>query len=577
MEEVASCYYDLGNSFNKSYQLDSATVNFKKARELFDSQSNWEKSISALNKLGIIEKDLGNFASALSLYHESYETAKKQDLKSVLASTCINIGVVLKKQNQLEQALEYYLEAKVIYTKEQDFIGIANAQNNIGNVYRIQGKYDEALNSYRNAIESRLAVKSEKTLSFSYNNISLVFKERGQCDSALYYLKKSEEFKIKLQENSSLSSTYLNFADTYLILKDSTNFIYYFNKAEKFALDYDQSEIIQDLYSTRSKFEYQSGNYKAAYSYLLQVVNHLDTVDVNKQITLGKVLQAKFQDKQKEEVIHQLELSNQELDEQKSLLQKSESRFMWMSITLVIASIILVIVLIVLLRNFLALKKGSDRILSINEELKQTRLSSDEKDILIKEIHHRVKNNLQIIKSLIRLQNASINDVTVTEILHDFENRVSSMALVHESLYKSLDLSKVNVNEYYTQLLKDLITAYAVDVEVEGDFQIEIENFGIDTLIPLGLLTNEIISNALKHGFEGLPKGKITVHILNVGDNIYEMRIGDNGIGMHERFQNKQSLGVELIETLVEQLDGKMTRIIENGTHYIITFKSQDK
>ena len=527
--------------------------------------------------MGIIEKDLGNFASALSLYHESYEAAKKHGLKNVLANTCINIGVVLKKQNQLSQALNYYTEAKAIYTSDQDFIGLANVENNIGNVYRIQGKFDEALASYKKAIASRIAGKSEKTLSFSYNNISLVFKERKQYDSTLFYLKKSEEFKLKLQENSSLSSTYLNFADTYLLLGDSDNFMFYFKKAEEFALEFDQSEILQDLYSTRSKFEFQNGNFEAAYSFLLQVVNHIDTVDVNKQITLGKVLQAKFQDKQKEEIIHQLELSNQELDKQKSLLQKSESRFMWMSISLIIGSVVLVIVLLVLLRNFLALKKGSHHILSINEELKQSRLSSEEKDILIKEIHHRVKNNLQIIKSLIRLQNASISDEKVSEILHDFENRVSSMALVHESLYKSLDLSKVNVNDYYTQLLKDLIAAYAVDVEIEGDFQIDIENFGIDTLIPLGLLTNEIISNALKHGFKGLSHGKITVHIVHIGDDLYEMRIGDNGIGMHERFQNKQSLGVELIETLVEQLDGKMTRIIENGTHYIITFKSQDK
>jgi two-component sensor histidine kinase len=248
-----------------------------------------------------------------------------------------------------------------------------------------------------------------------------------------------------------------------------------------------------------------------------------------------------------------------------------------MTIGLVVGSFFLVVVLLVLLKNFLALKKGTNDLKSINEEFAQTRLSSDEKDILIKEIHHRVKNNLQIIKSLIRLQNSSIEDAVIQNILMDFENRVTSMALVHESLYKSLDLSKVNVKEYYTKLLNDLIQAYTIDIEIEGNFDINIENFGIDTLIPLGLLTNEIISNALKHGFEGMTKGIITVKIEQFESGLYQLIIGDNGIGMHERFQNKQSLGMELIETLVEQLDGEMTRIIENGTHYIITFKSQDK
>lgn len=577
LKKLGKCHFDLGYSFNKEYVLDSAIVHFKHANTLFTNEKDWKNVIITRNRLGIIDKDLGNFAAALKLYHESYTIAKENNMTEELASTCVNIGVVLKKQNQLVEALAYYSEAEELYKKEDNYIGLANVYNNIGNVYRIQQKYEASLDSYKLAISNRGKGGSEKTLSYSYNNMALVFKAQDQYDSTLYYLSISEEYKIKLNENSSLASTYLNFAETYSAIGDSVNFMYYFEIAESHAVEFNNTSILQELYLARSEFESSKGNFEEAYGYLLKGVNQFGTLDENKQITLGKVLQAKFQGQQKEEIIAQLEKTNDELDKKTKQLAKEERGFRRMTIGLVVASFVLIIVLLVLQRNLSAFKKGTSKLKNINEELIQTRLTSDEKDILIKEIHHRVKNNLQIIKSLIRLQNNTIEDEVISEILLDFESRVTSMALVHESLYKSLDLSKVNIKEYYTKLLNDLIQAYSLEVEIEGRFDINIENFGIDTLIPLGLLTNEIISNALKHGFEGKEKGIISVEIKLLKPDTYQLKIGDNGIGMHERFQNKQSLGMELIETLVDQLDGEMTRIIENGTHYIITFKSQDK
>lgn len=576
-QKLGVCHYDLGYSFMKQYVLDSSIVHFKNADVYFTQENDWKNVILTRNRLGIIEKDFGNYAAALAFYHASYKIAEENNLKSELAKTCVNIGVVLKKQDQLLEALDLYREAEVLFKDEADYIGLANVYNNIGNVYRIQLKYQASLKNYKLAIENRHKAKSEKSLSYSYNNIALVFKAQNQYDSALYYLGKSEEYKIKLNEMSLLSSTYFNFAELYSIIGDTTKFFTYIEKAELNALTYNNYTTLQSLYLFRSEFESKRGNYEGAYEFLLKVVEQLDTLDENQQITLGKVLQAKFQGEQKAEVIAQLKKSNTELDKKTKQLANEESGFLWVTVGLISASFILVIMLLILLKNLRVSKKSTIKLKSINEELIQTRLTSVEKDVLIKEIHHRVKNNLQIIKSLIRLQNGTIEDQAITDILLDFENRVTSMALVHESLYKSLDLSKVNIKEYYTKLLKDLIQAYSLDVEVEGVFDINIDNFGIDTLIPLGLLTNEIISNALKHGFEGRKKGIISVEITMQDNGMYQLKIGDNGIGMHERFQNKQSLGMELIETLVEQLDGEMTRVIENGTHYIITFKSQDK
>jgi two-component sensor histidine kinase len=206
-------------------------------------------------------------------------------------------------------------------------------------------------------------------------------------------------------------------------------------------------------------------------------------------------------------------------------------------------------------------------------------VSNDEKEVLLKEVHHRVKNNLQIIKSLIRLQNSSVNDKRTSLLLMEFEQRVSSMALVHESLYKSKDLARVDLNNYFKTLITDLIDAYKLGQEVQANLSVEVENLGIDTLVPLGLLTNEIISNSLKHGFEPNSNGIIKVDLKKIDDLNYQLYIGDNGKGFdfEEERSEKDSLGIELIQALVDQLDGEFEFFNENGAYYRIKFKLQEK
>jgi len=230
----------------------------------------------------------------------------------------------------------------------------------------------------------------------------------------------------------------------------------------------------------------------------------------------------------------------------------------------------------VMFRSLNRLKDGAEEYEKINRELNETRLGAEEKEMMIKEIHHRVKNNLQVVKSLIRLQRESVGEESST-LLTDFENRVSSIALVHESLHGSVDLTKVDVEDYYEKLINDLIDVYSVGQEVKSSINIDKLTFGLDTLIPLGLLTNEIVSNALKHGFKGREEGKIDVSITIVGDGEYVLKISDNGVGISEDYLNSNSLGLELIDTLVGQLDGTKELVIKNGTEYIIKFKNQDK
>lgn len=205
---------------------------------------------------------------------------------------------------------------------------------------------------------------------------------------------------------------------------------------------------------------------------------------------------------------------------------------------------------------------------------KQIETSLKEKDILLKEIHHRVKNNLQIIISLLNLQTGYIRDEATLKAVKDGQSRVRTMALVHEKFYQSDELSEINFAEYIEKLCHFLYQSYGdktsrIEIRIEGD-QI---NLDMDTAMPCGLLINEIVSNAYKYAFPGQSTGTISI-ILSKSENRITLTIHDNGIGFPGEFdfEKSESLGMQLIQALTNQLDGELKIIRENGTTFQVSF-----
>ena len=207
---------------------------------------------------------------------------------------------------------------------------------------------------------------------------------------------------------------------------------------------------------------------------------------------------------------------------------------------------------------------------AINHELRETMLSKEEKEVMIKEIHHRVKNNLQIVKSLIRFQQDQVSDAKTRELFNECITRVSAMALVHEQTYLTKDMSNIPVDSYLNHLVRDLVHAYSVNVKLKMDIDIQVKTLSVDALVPLGLLINEVISNSFKYAFQGRDTGTILVHLHGSEAEGLHMRIGDDGVGLKTRdgFHRPNSLGMDLIHTLAGQLDGEMHLLDGPGTQY---------
>jgi PAS domain S-box-containing protein len=201
--------------------------------------------------------------------------------------------------------------------------------------------------------------------------------------------------------------------------------------------------------------------------------------------------------------------------------------------------------------------------------------SLHEKEVLLKEVHHRVKNNLQIISSIFNLQSAHVGeDQRMIGLLRDSRDRIRSMSFIHESLYQTKDFSSIDLADYIDGLSRNLVMSYSLNGKVDLQTDLQQVHLVLDQAIPCGLILNELISNALKHAFPNDRSGTIHIALQLEGERV-RITVRDNGVGLPEGFrpETHSNLGLELVDTLIGQLDGTMQRTSESGVSYLLTFE----
>jgi len=203
--------------------------------------------------------------------------------------------------------------------------------------------------------------------------------------------------------------------------------------------------------------------------------------------------------------------------------------------------------------------------------------SLEEKDILLREVHHRVKNNMQIISSILRMQSRNIDDPKLKDVLQESQNRIHSMALIHENLYNNKSLANIKFSTYIKSLSGNIARSYASqNGHIKFDYKIDDAYLPMDIAIPCGLIINELISNSFKYAFDGKPDGIISIHFINDEENEYQLIVSDNGIGIPDEINitKTKSLGMKILHKLVQQIEGELQSDFSNGTKFNITFKT---
>ncbi|MBX3163386.1 MAG: PAS domain S-box protein [Bacteroidetes bacterium] len=209
--------------------------------------------------------------------------------------------------------------------------------------------------------------------------------------------------------------------------------------------------------------------------------------------------------------------------------------------------------------------------------LRRIESSLKEKEVLLKEVHHRVKNNLQVISSILNLQSSYVTDENTRAILRESQNRIKTMAYIHESLYQDKSFISVNFSQYLKTLVNNVVQSYSSSEEkIKVEINAEQIMLSLDNSIPAGLIVNELVTNAIKHAFSGSRTGTVSLNLKHENNRVF-IELKDNGSGFADGidFKNSNTLGLQLVNTLVEQLDGDIefeTRK-DKGTRVLITFK----
>jgi len=199
-------------------------------------------------------------------------------------------------------------------------------------------------------------------------------------------------------------------------------------------------------------------------------------------------------------------------------------------------------------------------------------IKNAENELLLKEIHHRVKNNLEVVSSLLALQSAQIDDPNTKEAMLEGQNRVHSIGIVHQKLYQGTNLGSIEMKDYFLNLSENILDSFGAEERVKIELAMEKLDVDIDTAVPLGLIVNELLTNTLKYAFPKGQNGTVLIKLEKQTNGILHLEVSDNGIGKQDLVQGS-GFGSQLISLLTHQLSGKMKEEVKNGTKVYFDFK----
>ncbi|NQY30163.1 MAG: hypothetical protein HRT69_11925 [Flavobacteriaceae bacterium] len=468
-------------------------------------------------------------------------------------------------------------------SKNRDSLIIPSAYNDLGYYYFSSKKYDSALVNFNKSLE--YADKSLKNISSEQykqitavvkGNIAGIYVNRKMYNEAIPLL--LEDIAVGIESKLNIGSTvhsYNLLAICYLELGDFKKANEIFKNIKPLLIELPHNPAQVGYLKNKANYYNKIQNSDSSNYYYKEAFRIKDFMDKKgrNQILAGNELIYSITEEHRLLKKHETDLKNQEL-----VLKNKQKNI------LVFFALLLLLLLALSLFNSYKLKKSRKEVRQKNKEItlksEQVKIALSEKEVLLKEVHHRVKNNLQVISGLLELQNISVTDESVKLALKEGQNRIQSVALVHKMMYQSENVSKVNMQNYLEELLQVLELSYSNSQKhIQTRINAKDVDFDVTMAVPISLIVNEAVCNAYKHAFENKKSGNIEVAIIKEKERTYSLLIKDDGVGLPEEFDIKKlkSIGFDLIHGLARQLKGKLTVNGTSGTEIKITFSSITK
>jgi len=535
----------------------------------YDDKKNHNKSLDCLFRgLNIIKNKLDPSSSNALLPNIDLDKKNLPAYSSQEAETICKIynriGGVYYNQEDYEKAEKYWQIAYPIAETYQQSKLLSNIINNLGEIKRYHGDLKSALSLYKKALSIESSIQDSLGMNASLSNIGFSYLKLGKKDSAKLFYDESYKMTKISQQPRMMMISYMDYGMYYESIDKIHLAIQWEKKALVVAKKYGNLNVLLIGYKELAAIYEQQGILDSCLFFQKKWIDLNKVINQQQNEKLALEIEANFLISEKENELAYLK--------DKSRIQQQNNQFkdyfQWAFI-LGLFSILAFTLVSLRLRN----KKNE----KLANSLVQINQQNKEKDLLLKEIHHRVKNNLQVITSLLSLQSYNITDPVTKELFSQSQHRINSMSMIHEMLYQSNDFSKINYKDYLDQLFNKLVSSFkGAHHQVQIKVDVPDVFLNIDTAIPLGLLITEIITNALKHGLTTDKLGTLSVKIQILEAPNFLLEIGDNGAGYSGNLQSQkhQSLGLRLIKRLALQLNGTIEKDLNKaGTHYKLQFQ----
>lgn len=608
LRDAAGMAMNLGVMQERSGQYDSAIINYNETIPIFESLSDTTSLSKVYENIGLLYYQQSDYPTALQYFEmtDSLLNLILDPMNMRWVGFYMNKNSVFSHTNKQEEGLELLLLAFRIAESNNNEYYISKLSSAMSDIYELKGETDkqyEALLRSKGFFQNRGNQYENAMLDYKFGKYHYHVKS---IDSAYYFSQKAlqyfqakelgEEIGMVLNQMGNIAFSQEDYDKAADFYEQTSRFLknekteayagflfntgYAFNKKGDFskALGYIEKSLeirkeLKNIIGLKNSYQglaetYEGlGDYKKAYNNLALFHNYSDSVlnEVkNKQLA---ELETQYQTEKKDQAIAVLE-SEKEIQELRGEKQQAQ-------IYLSVAGLLLFLGLAGLFFVQANTRKKHNEILSAkNIEIEK---QNSERELLLKEIHHRVKNNLQIISSLLSMQTRGLADDKVKDAMKESQSRVKTMALIHEKLYQYENLSKINMQEYMLQLSDFLTQTYRSDKQIEVHIEADEINLDMDMAVPVGLITNELLSNSLKYAFEDLEVGDIYIKFSQTAPGAYRLLVEDSGKGLDANLDidKTKSLGLKLVRTLTRQINGKLKIASNPGASFEIAFSDE--
>ena len=553
----------LGAILLRQEKLDSAFMLLESAKKKLQKK-DWPR---LLTQMGYVMERRGQLSKAADYAMDGLRLGESLNDLRATAMAYSDLSNLFWKQSKFDKGIEYGLKSEVIFKergiKDMDYSFTLYV---IGNSYLSLKDYPNAQKYFKLALAQSEQYQFYNNLADIYIALNELYTLTGDYEKAAANARQAIRYSTLLGNNFMLMRSWLSLAKLQNLLKSPQLAIESLKNCLRVAGEnFGDEYFLNQAYKELGKAYAATGNYQQAYAAFLKYDVLKDSVFTSESDQRVSKLQTEFEVAQKESTIK---------TQQESISQQKKLQTLTLG-----AAGLLVLVLVGVYRNYRDKRLINTKLEGLNVNLEQKNNLLDkrnaENELLLKEIHHRVKNNLEIVSGLLALQAAQIDHPSAQAVMQASQNRVQSMGIIHQKLYQKGNLAGIEMKDYFQNLGENILDTFNAADSIRILCNMQPIELDVDTAVPIGLIANELLTNALKYAFAAKKEGQIIISLAptdNADEYIFE--VADNGIGKVETITPKGTgFGTELVNLLVKQLDGQLTVNSSNGTHITIQFK----